>query len=84
MKIQVTADHIRHGVRENPVSCPVALATAEALGTKVWAFGHFFFLGATSLPTLERRPFPPIVATRVGIFDRSGHMEPFEFEITDP
>ncbi len=36
MEIKVTADHIENGVQKSPTQCPVALATQERLGQKVY------------------------------------------------
>jgi hypothetical protein len=78
MLIHVTAEHIRHGLREDPCNCPVALAVTEALGTQAE-------VGVTvlELPDRGRKKalLPPGVWTFIKDFDSAKVVRPFSFEL---
>lgn len=87
MIIEVTADDIKRGVRNNPWRCPIALAGRRAFGVKrfrsatlhsIWLYG----------PNREPLDFAlPVKAKRfMDVYDRNGGRHsnalPFSFKLT--
>lgn len=76
MKIKVTQAHIDVGDRMLVNSCPIALAIKEAIGYDVILFDSIV---VRCLSYCELTP--PEVFDKLCHFDKTGEMEPFEFEI---
>lgn len=93
MRIEVTQADIDAGARRSCYSCPIALAIARAYEKResmgaLLAFvrpsatgGNYWWGG---VPALNKRfKLPTVVKKRAGIFDTTGAMTPFEFEIEE-
>ena len=75
IRVNVTADHIRHGQRNDSFYCPIALALGQCgLGRVSVDKVSFEFLGSGF------HTFLPIKARRfVKNFDKSSRVKPFTF-----
>ena len=77
MIVNVTEQHIISGVRRSICACPVANACADVLK-------DFIFANPKKISTKEKNyKTPPNVIDRMRLFDNTGQMEPFSFELTD-
>lgn len=75
MKIEVTQEHIDGGEMTNPISCPVALALAEATGLEFWSVWGDHAERDRALIDL-----PKEAADFVGFFDQGDSVQPFSFD----
>jgi hypothetical protein len=77
MKIEVTSDHIRHGVRHDPCKCPVALAATEAFRRQAYAQSTILHI-----PDMDDLYF--VMGKRVSefmlLYDLGWPVSPFSFE----
>lgn len=76
LKVQVTADDIREGKREDSLHCPIALALQRLLG-QPWRVGTNVAQGPN---WGESADLPPAAREFVLRFDLGLPVEPFEFE----
>lgn len=75
MTINVTAEDIAVGERNNCGWCPVALAVRRATGEQAWVHPDALIVRG------RRCPMPSEVWARVLKYDVQGVMEPFSFEL---
>ncbi len=79
MRIKVTEDHIRRGVRGENTCCPIALAIQEATGNQEWHVGG---LACWRTSNFDKNVELPIEATKfISRFDVNKSVQPFEFDI---
>jgi hypothetical protein len=78
VKIQVTEEDIKNGVREHCAKCPIALA-AQRAGCQYPIVGtHLtFMLGAKNYST----DLPYYAHEFIGLFDTGQVVAPFEFDL---
>lgn len=82
MIISVTAEHIRHGIRQSCIQCPVALALQEATAQSTWKVGFSYARLYSRHKSVARIELPLLVQDFIKSFDTTDdHQEPFEFEI---
>ena len=78
MKIKVTAKHIKNGKRMLSGSCPVSLAAKDATKSDdVSNDGKYITIKG------EKYPLPEFVKIVTRIYDFTGNMQPFEFDIKE-
>ena len=95
MRVQVTENDIKHGVKSDSCRCPVAMALARALGresrmdTHVWCAHFEVFNGpGTYVNSVRKTPmcsgrFPRAVSEFIHAFDHDHPgIAPFEFDVT--
>lgn len=77
MRIEVTEEDIRKGVRLDCYECPVALAISRATESDAHVEGDVMLDGN------RRRVFvlPDEVTRRIRVYDFVGEMEPFSFDL---
>ena len=78
MDVRVTADHIREGTPNSALTCPIAWAIKEQLGTSM---PIEVFEGLALADHMEAR-LPEIACEFVDRFDKGKHVEPIEFTLT--
>ena len=76
MRIKVTQDHIRRGLKSNRYSCPIALALNEAgvVGASVDNYAVVTSDGSF-------HALPTVAAKFIFAFDAGKQVEPLEFDI---
>jgi hypothetical protein len=81
MKIQVTQEDIKNADWPSISNCPVARAIRRTTGNfaTLGPFRGHIIKGPPPYPCFT---LPPEVSDRIMLFDESGEMKPFEFEIT--
>ena len=77
VRVDVTADDIANGRMCNSCYCPVATALSRALNT----FCAVLYGKWSTLNRDLRGAIPPDVDARINLYDRTGNMEPFSFEV---
>ena len=80
MRVVVTKEHIRNGLRCSTKSCPIALAVQEVTEDEVsvdWYSIHVTFPDGS----IDRYILPHDIRVRLSLFDEKGEMEPFEFTV---
>lgn len=81
LEIDVTADDILNGVREDALACPVALAAMRATGCgHVMTDGDVLRIDESGGETMEGN-LPDSVAEFVSRFDRGDPVLPFSFGV---
>lgn len=81
MKISVTEEDIRTGVRRSCTTCPIANATRRVCGDKiVWANTYTITIGLTEGKVFKT---PGKAKEFILDFDNGNPVEPFEFELED-
>ena len=90
IRVQITADHIRRGVRSSPLSCPAALAIREATGER-WAVYPKTILRLRDQASTETHPgvddcdlwmeTGEPAQSQIEAFDRTGHCFPFSVDL---
>lgn len=80
VRINVTEQHIRDGVRSDCGYCPTALAVAFDCppGDAHAGPGH---LGPGGMGSVYRYPTPPEVQAFISLFDAGGVVHPFSFVV---
>lgn len=92
MRIQVTQDDIEQGCRAVAENCPIARAVIRATGIPyAWVCTVFIAVYATDedrddiehyqSKSLKHWVTPEDAAKRIKLYDATGHMNPFEFEL---
>jgi hypothetical protein len=83
MKIQVTTEHIKNGIRENGTESPVALAMRDkgfvpinGINYKDLKISHVCF---PDWYWYQQLPYD--VWVKIELFNSTGKMKPFEFEM---
>lgn len=77
VRVDVTADDIANGRMCNACACPVALALARRFNLTCGVlYGQW-----STLNRDLRGAIPPDVDARINLYDRTGNMEPFSFEV---
>lgn len=77
MKVQITEEDIRDGLRYSPRGCAVARAMRRATGREVNIAGEWYAIGGGPV---DRR-LPERIFRFVRHFDAGDHVEPCEFEV---
>ena len=77
VRVDVTAQDIANGRMCNACACPVATALSRALNT----FCAVLYGKWSTLNRDLRGAIPPDVDARINLYDRTGNMEPFSFEV---
>jgi hypothetical protein len=78
MKIDVTENDIKGSERSSPCGCPVARAIRrQTIWMPLVATQHIRF-GCNIVP------LPGDVSMRIGVYDKTGKMDPFSFELEIP
>lgn len=79
MRVNVTSEHIRRGVRWDLDGCALARAISDEVGTKV-AVG----IGVWFIPGLEGSyPLPEVAKKVRSDFDAGLEIKPFSFELNE-
>lgn len=92
MHISVTQEDIAQGCRAQAEICPIARAVARATGMPyVWVCGIFIAVYATAgdrddvdnykSKSVKYWKTPEDVKNRIILYDATGHMNPFGFEL---
>lgn len=81
MKTRVTADHISRGVIGCSARCPIALCLND-LGLTKCLVGARYITPSTADLTVDVQTSYEI-STHILMYDHTGKMEPFEFEIPE-
>lgn len=78
MKIKVTAEHIRRGLRGISFSCPISLALEDAGIEEL-------FVGKTVLFSFNKKEIPLSKEAQKFVYDFDNNLpiKPFEFELKD-
>ena len=79
MRIYVTDEHIRAGVKRSGDKCPISLAISEVIGMKVLV-GKYHW-NTASISEIKTQTNPPEVTEAIVEYDSTGIMKPFDFEI---
>jgi len=81
MNINVTAEHIRRGVANDPDNCMIALAAREATGVAFRVGPSCMYVqNHVEIPAIA---LPPDVVESRQHFDEGFDVRPFSFEISD-
>jgi hypothetical protein len=78
MIVRVTAEDIKHGLRQTAWACPVVLALKRAFDVEEATCG----LTTATVGRFRSTPIPLEVGNRIMQYDKGWGMEPFEFEFT--
>lgn len=88
MKIGVTEEDIKNGKKENPTSCPIALAIKRACGLTTEIYPRWQTPGEVYIYMNPNQgikvSLPMGIARRALVFDVGGQMEPFDFDLEIP
>lgn len=82
LEINVTADDILRGERNNCVGCPVARAATRVAGRPIAVGCTELYLGDGTQDIAELPSFaelPASVSKRIARYDETGRMKPFKF-----
>ena len=80
VKIQVTQEHIEHGIPNNCSCCPIALAVQEVFPRQIVEVGQFDLTVGGTKRHLEYE-LPEEASDFVEQFDMGHYVRPFDFEL---
>lgn len=87
MLIKVQRKHIRKGVRGKCKTCPIALAISELLSEKFNSDARVIVSATSILMSVPNKffrfwePIPEEITKVIKLFDATGQMSPFSFEL---
>lgn len=81
LKIEVTAEDIRQGVRNNAFNCPIAHALRRASGHNAVRVDVCDLTVNSAGEGLRSAPLPPEAESFLVLFDSSLDVAPFTFEV---
>lgn len=81
MLIKVKQAHIDFGVRNSPISCPIARAVRDAFGIDDGVVVGEHSINISNEKTTTRYNVPANVKIFIQRFDSEKAIEPFEFEL---
>lgn len=83
MKIQVTAEDIANGKREDCNYCPIALAVGRATHCKRVSVGRRIIMWDIRFVQSKSAWMPSVAKEFINVFDAFGsnYVSPFEFEV---
>lgn len=84
-KIKVTQSLIDAGDRESCTRCPVAMAIAEATNVIPYVdlTGAYLYMSVNPKRDIHLN-FPKEVTSKINLYDLTGKMKPFEFDLDIP